>query len=83
MTKSASYALRLPLSMKEAVAQMADRDGISINQFILLAVAEKLSAMETARFFAERTERADINAFRRLLQREGGEPPRAGDELPA
>jgi hypothetical protein len=83
MAKPASYALRLPVSMKEAVAQVADRDGISINQFILLAVAEKLSAMETARFFTERTERADMDAFRRLLQREGGEPPRTGDEMPA
>ncbi|MBF0374365.1 MAG: hypothetical protein HQL39_13240, partial [Alphaproteobacteria bacterium] len=38
--------------------------------------AEKLSAMQIATFFAERRERADMDAFRRLLTREGGEPPR-------
>ncbi len=82
MTKSAAYALRLPLSLKDAITRVAVRDGISINQFIMLAVAEKLSVMETARFFAEREERVDMAAFRTLLQRDGGEPPRAGDEMP-
>ena len=82
MTKSAAYALRLPVSLKENLAQVAEREGISINQFITLAVAEKLAVLETARFFNERADRADMDAFRRLLDRQGGEPPRAGDELP-
>lgn len=80
--QSATYSLRLPLSIKEAVATEAKRDGISMNQFIMLAVAEKLTALETARFFAERNERADMEGFRQILNREGGEPPRDGDELP-
>lgn len=82
MTKSAAYALRLPVSLKENLAQVAEKEGISINQFITLAVAEKLAVIETARFFNERAARADMDAFRRLLDRQGGEPPRAGDELP-
>ncbi len=82
MTKSAAYALRLPVSLKENLAQVAEKEGISINQFITLAVAEKLAVIETARFFNERADRADMDAFRRLLDRQGGEPPRAGDELP-
>ena len=82
MTKSAAYALRLPVSLKENLAQVAEKEGISINQFITLAVAEKLAVLETARFFNERAGRADMDAFRRLLDRQGGEPPRAGDELP-
>ncbi len=82
MSKAATYALRLPVSLKEAVAKVAERDGTSMNQFITLAVAEKLSAMETARFFEERAARVDREAFRDLLAREGGESPRAGDEMP-
>ncbi|RME59947.1 MAG: toxin-antitoxin system HicB family antitoxin [Caldilineae bacterium] len=81
MTKPANYALRLPQSLKEAVAEAAARDGISMNQFIVLAVAEKLAAMDTLRFFQERAERADMERFRQILNREGGEPPRPGDEL--
>lgn len=82
MNQPASYPLRLPQSLKEAVAKAAARDGVSINQFITLAVAEKLSAMDTARFFEERTGRADRERFRQLLNREGGETPQPGDELP-
>ena len=50
MTQSATYALRLPQSLKTALAKAAKRDGTSINQFITLAVAEKLSVLETATF---------------------------------
>jgi hypothetical protein len=53
-----------------------------MNQFIAIAIAEKLAVMDTERFFAERFERSDPELFRKLLTREGGEPPRDGDELP-
>lgn len=82
MTQSATYALRLPQSLKAAVAEAAKRDGTSINHFITIAIAEKLSALETARFFEERRERADLDEFYQILNRTGGEPPRAGDEMP-
>jgi hypothetical protein len=50
-------------------------------QFIAIAVAEKISALETERFFAERAKQADMNAFRTIFSRPGGEPPRIGGEL--
>jgi hypothetical protein len=81
MNQPASYPLRLPQSLKEAVVKAAERDGISMNQFITLAVAEKLSALDTVRFFEERTNRADRERFRQILNREGGGMPQPGDEL--
>jgi len=45
-------------------------------------VEEKVSALETARFFTDRKARAHFKAFDRILRRRGGEPPRGGDELP-
>lgn len=75
-----TYPLRLPRSVKAAVEQLAKEEGISLNQFVATAVAEKLAAMRTATFFAERRERADLDAFRTILTREGGELPLAGDE---
>ncbi len=45
--------------------------------------AAKVSSMETERFFAERRNRADDAAFRRILNRKGGEPPRPEDEWSA
>ncbi len=81
MKDSATYPLRLPKSLKDAVARMAKQDGTSMNQFISIAVSEKLSALETASFFEERHQRVDMNEFRRILNRNGGEPPRTGDEV--
>ena len=81
MIQSSTYALRLPHSLKSAVTAAAKRDGVSINHFITLAVAEKLSVLETVSFFEERRERADLDAFWKILNRAGGEPPRIGDEM--
>lgn len=82
MTQMAAYPLRLPRSLKNAVSAAATRDGTSMNQFIAIAVAEKLAVLDTEQFFTERRERADPALFREMLTRQGGEPPREGDELP-
>jgi len=44
-------------------------------------VAEKISALETEKFFAERAKNPDMEAFRAIIFRPGGKPPRTGDEL--
>jgi hypothetical protein len=80
MSNTSTYPLRLPVSVKTAAEKLAKAEGVSLNQFVATAVAEKLAAMNTAEFFAERKERADLEALRALLTRQGGEPPRAGDE---
>ncbi len=81
MSRTATYPLRLPHSIKAAVEKFARQEGISMNQFVATAVAEKLAALNTAAlFFAERKERADFEAFTRIMRRQGGEPPRPGDE---
>lgn len=79
--QSTVYPLRMPSSLKQAVREVSRRDGTSINQFVNTAVAEKLSAMRTADFFAERSAEADIDAARRLLRRRGGQPPDPSDRL--
>ena len=82
MSKTTTFPLRLPKSIKEAVEKLAREEGISMNQFVATAVAEKLVAMNTATYFAQARERADLEAFRRLLRRSGGVAPRKGDERP-
>ena len=77
-----TYPLRLPLSVKTEVERRARADGISVNQFVATAVAEKLAAMNTAAFFAERRDSADFAAFDRIMRRAGGEPPRPDDMIP-
>ena len=53
MSKS-SYPLNLPVSVKEAARRLAQADGVSLNQFIAAAVAEKVGALETADLFLKR-----------------------------
>ena len=81
MSGQSTYPLRLPRSVKAEVQRRAKEDGISINQFVAIAVAEKLAAMNTATFFAERRARADFKAFDRLMRRKSGEPPRPEDKI--
>ena len=82
-TKVSTFSLRLPNSLKAAVEKLAAADGTSMNQFLVMAAAEKLSAITTAEaFFAERKGHADRDAAIRFLTRAGGEPPRGDDELP-
>ena len=76
-----TYLLRLPASLKAAVAEISREDGTSINQFITTAVAEKVAAMKTAGFFTVRGGEADIEAARRLLRRDTGPPPQPDDAL--
>ena len=83
MKKSAStYPLRLPASLKSAVAEISKEEGTSINQFVVMAVAEKVSAMKMASFFATCASEADIEAALRILHRDGGKPPEPEDRLP-
>jgi hypothetical protein len=83
MSKSQStYPLRLPTSVKAEVVRRAKADGTSFNQFVATAVAEKLAAMNTATFFAERRERAKFAAFDKIMKRKGGEPPSREDLIP-
>lgn len=78
---TAAYALRLPRSLKKAVEQLSKEDGTSINQFVASAVAEKVSALKTAEYFSDRRNRADFEAFDRIMSRKGGEKPQGGDEV--
>lgn len=80
-TRVSTFPLRLPVSMKKALEEIAERDGTSMNQFLVIAAAEKISAMETERFFEERRKRADDAAFLRILNREGGDAPRPDDVI--
>jgi hypothetical protein len=64
------------------VERLSREDRTSINQFVATAVAEKVSALQTAKYFADRRARADFKAFDKIMRRRGGSTPREGDEMP-
>jgi len=78
----ATYPLKLPTSIKTAAARLAKEDGVSLNQWIASAVAQKVGAVETAAgFFGRRAGLARNEDLRQLLALVPGRPPDAGDEL--
>lgn len=83
MPRTSNFALRLPVSLKAEAERVAKEEGTTLNQLINIALAEKLAAWRTARFFEDRAARADPAAVDRLLARIGSEPPRPGDDIPA
>lgn len=80
-TQTSTFPLRLPLSLKSEVEKMSEAEGTSMNQFLVVAVAEKLAAMKTETFFAQARTRADHKAFLKILNRKGGVDPSEEDRL--
>ena len=81
MSELRTYPLRLPRSIRASIERLSKKEGVTINQFVSIAVAEKLAMLEAESYFVERQARTDLDAFDRLMTRPTGEPPRAGDEL--
>ena len=80
--RASTFSLKWPASLESAVAKICKEEDTDINQFVVMAVAEKVSAMKTASFFAAGAAEADIEAALRILRRDGGQPPEPEDRLP-
>jgi hypothetical protein len=80
--RKSNFALRLQPSLLDEARKLAEAEGVALNQLINVAVAEKLSALRTEAYFAERAARADTPRALDLLKRAGaGNKPVKGDEL--
>jgi hypothetical protein len=67
--------------LKIALQKLTEREGISFDQLLVDAASEKIAAMETEKFFRTHRESANKTEFLRILNRQGGEPPRPEDSL--
>lgn len=76
-----ALSLRLPDSIHRHIKEFAQREGVSINQFIATAVAEKIAALDTEDYLQNRAERADHEAYQAILAKVPARPPLAGDEI--
>jgi len=82
MSKS-TYPLKLPLSIKKAAQRLAKEDGVSLNQWIAVAVAEKVGVVETAaEFFKKRAGKATGARLKDFLRRAPKVTPGLEDSLP-
>jgi predicted transcriptional regulator len=74
--------VKLPDSLYRQIQQLAERDGISVDQFLATAAAEKLSALLTTEYLAERAVRAGSREeFLRLLDKVPDVEPGEYDRL--
>ena len=81
MSKS-SYLLKMPRSVKAAAARLAKEDGVSLNQFIAVAVAEKVGTIETAEeFLRRRAAKAKPSDLLRFLRGAPAVSPSQEDEV--
>ena len=59
----AQYALRIPDSLLEYARQVADEEQVSMNQFFVSAIAEKVSALKTEAWFRDNGRLEDVDAY--------------------
>jgi hypothetical protein len=76
-----SLSLRLPNSLHKRVRELARREGVSINQLISTAVAEKMSALMTYEYLEGRAARGDREKFEAVLEKVRDVDPRPEDRL--
>ncbi len=74
-------SLRLPDHLYETIQKLAERESISINQFITLALAEKLSALMTEEYLGERARRGDRKKFEKAMRKVADTEPEEQDRL--
>lgn len=72
----------IPKELEDALAAEAASEGVSVETIVSQAIEAYLEAIKTRKFFAERARNADPEWLMTFLDREDGEPPQPGDELP-
>jgi hypothetical protein len=82
MAVLSNYALRLQTSLMDELRTVVADEETTLNQFINVAIAEKLAALRTERYFRERAARANRTDFLEILEKSGSALAIAGDELP-
>jgi len=75
-----ALSLRLPNSIHRHIKEIAQQEGVSINQFISSAVAEKVSAIMTEDYLQKRANRANSAELKRILDKVPHRKPLSGDE---
>lgn len=77
-----TLTLELPESLRKGVIEACERDGVSLNQFIAIAIAEKLSALMTEKYLQERGQRGGRGKYEAALSQVPDVEPEDFDKMP-
>lgn len=76
-----TLSVRLPDSLHKKLKELAEQEGVSMNQFITLAVSEKMSALLTIDYLKERAERGSKKEFKEIMSEVPDVEPEEYDKL--
>jgi hypothetical protein len=76
-----TISLRLPESLHESARALAEKENISINQLITLALAEKVSALMTEEYLGKRAQRGSKETFHQAMAKVADTEPEEQDRL--
>ncbi len=76
-----TLSLRLPESLHEQLRELAQEEGISVNQFVMLAVAEKVAAISTIEYLEKRATRGGREKLLEILSKAPDVEPEESDKL--
>ena len=81
--RTSNFALRLQPTLLEAARDLAEQEGVALNQLINVAVAQMIAAHNASNYIALRAKGANLPRALEILKKAGaGNPPMEGDELP-
>lgn len=76
-----ALTIRLPNSVRQKIKELAERDEISVNQFIASAAAEKMASVMTLDYLKTEAAKGKRNDFKRFLKMVPDKPAKKSDEL--
>ena len=76
-----ALSLRLPKSMYKRLREIAKAEGVSMNQFVTLAIAEKMATLTTLDYLEERAKRGSREKLLTILEKAPDVEPEDGDRL--
>ncbi len=77
-----TLTIQIPDSIRAEAESLSRRDGISLEQFLATAAAEKVSALKTVDFLREEAAQGSAEDWQFVLSRVPARPPLPGDEMP-
>ena len=75
--------IQLPDSLYKSLQKLAEQDGVSLDQFVVLAIAEKISALTTESYLRERANRGNRSNYENVLAKVPDIEPEHCDRLPS
>ena len=76
-----TLSLRIPHSLHEQIRNLAKREGISINQFVASAAAEKMTALLTEEYIEARAKKGSVKKFKKVLKKVPNSEPEHYDRI--